>query len=930
MESFEMMTIDERARQFVMMMLKDTVPTPEVIREKVGLVSSMLETESPGERVDQESLAREVESLVSIWVPYGTELHDVTGHEPWLLDRKAKIDWDFWKRYEDYLIQEKGWAPEAVIRLEDLTDSVLENLEDPTRNGQWDRRGMVVGHVQSGKTANYTGLICKAVDAGYKLIIVLAGLHNSLRSQTQLRLDEGFLGFDTQRTRAFRNDNPRMGAGRLITPRPLIAHSLTSSAEKGDFNTAMANQIGVRLGSDPVLLVVKKYGSVLDNLIRWALHVSGEQAVDNGRKTVRKIPLLLVDDEADNASINTNPPSRDADGKLLPDEDVTTINRLIRKTLNSFEQSAYVGYTATPFANIFIHPQADSDDFGEDIFPRSFIINLPTPSNYTGPAQVFGLDRDLGEETDASGLPVVRLVNDFEHLIPSKHNKLLDIVRLPESLKTAIRAFIISCAARMARGQSAVHNSMLVHVTRYINPQKRVGALIKDELMSLQRRLMYGDGDASSQLIAELEEMWNDDFVPVTEEIRKRGIDPLVSEVEWHEVKDLLCEAASRIKVKLINGHATDALGYFEHPNGLSVIAVGGDKLSRGLTLEGLTVSYYLRATRMYDTLMQMGRWFGYRPGYVDLCRLYTSRELSDWYKHITAANEELREEFDRMAQCGRTPTDFGLKVRSHPGGLLVTGAGKMRHGTRMQVSFAGSLAESVVFHKDRTVIESNFAETESFLDDMRNRSRSNRRDNFIWAEVPGSEVAGFLGRLTGHQFSRRSDPQKLAEYITGQQSQGELTEWTVALVNNKAAPERIVAAGCDVGLTRRTDDSADDAAKYMLKKAHLISPQDEYLDLTEEEEAEALRLTREQWSQKQDSRREPDRPSGPFIRQVRPSKRGLLLIYLLDPANIDAESAFATRPFVGYAVSFPGSDSARAVEYVVNNVYWDEEFGLQ
>lgn len=483
---------------------------------------------------------------------------------------------------------------------------------------------------------------------------------------------------------------------------------------------------------------------------------------------------------------------------------------------------------------------------------------------------------------------------------------------------------------RMARGQSAVHNSMLVHVTRYVNPQKRVGALIKDELMSLQRRLMYGDGDSSSQLIAELEEMWNDDFAPVTEEIRKRGIDGLVSEVKWHEVKDLLCEAASRIKVKLINGHATDALDYFGHPNGLSVIAVGGDKLSRGLTLEGLTVSYYLRATRMYDTLMQMGRWFGYRPGYVDLCRLYTSRELSDWYKHITAANEELREEFDRMAQCGRTPTDFGLKVRSHPGGLLVTGASKMRHGTRMQVSFAGSLAESVVFHKDRKVIESNFAETESFLEDLRNRSRSNRRDNFIWTEVLGSDVAGFLGRLSGHQFSRRSDPQKLAEYITGQQSQGELTEWTVVLVNNRTAAERTVVAGCDVGLTRRTDDSADDADKYTLKKAHLISPQDEYLDLSEEEETEALRLTREQWSQRQDSRREPDRPSGPFIRQVRPSERGLLLIYLLDPANVDAEGTFATRPFVGYAVSFPGSDSARAVEYVVNNVYWDEEFGLQ
>ena len=136
----------------------------------------------------------------------------------------------------------------------------------------------------------------------------------------------------------------------------------------------------------------------------------------------------------------------------------------------------------------------------------------------------------------------------------------------------------------------------------------------------------------------------------------------------WEEVSSQLPDVVSDIQVRMINGTAKDALDYSEYEGaGLKVIAIGGDKLARGLTLEGLCVSYFLRASRMYDTLMQMGRWFGYRPGYLDLCRLYTTPDLSEWFGHIADAAEELREEFDIMAATGATPREYGLKVQSHP-----------------------------------------------------------------------------------------------------------------------------------------------------------------------------------------------------------------------------------------------------------------------
>lgn len=918
----------DKARQLTQVLLKgEQTPTRQIIQENVRSVLTMLSSQQ-GRAVDvnEEKLVRELESLFNIWMGIGTVLDNEEGHIPWLADRNSEINWDFWNRYVRYLEEEKGWAPATTTGLDQLTDSILQRLENPLRSGSWNRRGMVVGQVQSGKTANYTGLICKAVDAGYKLIIVLAGLQNSLRSQTQLRLDEGFLGRDSQVNRAFdRGQNSLMGAGQILTEKLLIAHSATSSAEKGDFNQRVANQNGtIPGGADPVLLVVKKNKSVLTNLLKWALSVRGIVNEESGRRIVRGVPLLVIDDEADNASINTNPPLFDENGNVEEEYDVSAINGLIRKLLHSFDQSAYVGYTATPFANIFIYPDPaqKNPEFGDDLFPRSFIINLPAPSNYIGPARVFGLDNDPAIGLEASeALPIIRLVDDQEEWMPDKHKKDHVPSELPGSIKEAIRSFILCCATRIVRGQENEHNSMLVHVTRFTAVQSEVAKQVQDELTSLQRRLRYGDGNAPGNLEEEFEQLWTNDFVPTTSSIVSSLADPELQPVSWEEVKSLLHRAASKIQVKKINGSAKDVLDYWEHKNGLSVIAIGGDKLSRGLTLEGLSVSYYLRASKMYDTLMQMGRWFGYRPGYLDLCRLYTTDELVEWYEHITVASEELRQEFDYMADVGATPDEFGLKVRTHPQGLVITGANKMKTGTNMQLSYAGSLSETPIFYKDEDINQKNFEVTEELLRRLGAYSEQDKTCNYIWRHVTAEKITNFLTDYKSHPKCRAADTSLLVKYIKAQLPMNELVSWTVILISNNRAKNRCSIAGHEVGLTKRRDVS-EFHQEYRLSKSHILSQMDELLDLPEDIQQEIKEIAKRKQIEE---RKRSSTPDGRLIRSKRSARNGLLLLYPLDPKEM--KKINSKVPVIGFVVSFPNSETAKKVEYTVNNVYWKEEF---
>lgn len=912
------------------------VITPSLIGQKIELVLAMNPKWREGH--DRQAATDELIRRFSLWIGQGTTLQNNEGHEDWLTAAR-KQDWRYWQRYREWL--ERKLSIKAVDALDCSTDSVLALLEDPEREGPWDRRGLVVGHVQSGKTSHYSGLICKAADAGYKIIIVLAGLHNNLRSQTQMRLDEAFLGF---KTTIFDDEAfEPIGVAEIDADPAIRPNFATTRTEKGDFSTKIARNLGITPEQRPWLFVVKKNKTVLTRLLGWIRnHVANTHDRETGRRIVTNLPLLLIDDEADHASVDTREMAFDENGRPDEEHEPTAINRLVRRILHSFSRSACVGYTATPFANIFIHEQAATREEGPDLFPAAFIVNLAAPSNYVGPARVFGARAEAGR---SSGLPVVRQVTDFEGWMPTKHKNghfPLHEGRneLPPSLNEAIDAFILACALRRLRGQEAEHCSMLVHVTRYTSVQRAVHAQAEERVRHLRQRLHRRTG-GHEEILASLRSLWERDFAPTTAAMAAEMPDEVGSftGATWEELEPLLAEAMADIQVRMINGTAKDALDYAENQKmGLKVIAIGGDKLARGLTLEGLTVSYFLRASKMYDTLMQMGRWFGYRPGYLDLGRLYTTGELVEWFEHIADASEELRDEFDFMAASGATPREYGLKVQSHPV-LTVTSSIKMRTARDLELSFSGGLSETVNFHREPVILQRNLEVSRRLVASLgtpeTNPSRPRNGsvhawEGYLWNDVSADDVTGFLDGYRGHPEARKANSALLAEFIRSLISSGELTRWAVALIGGGEGQAVPFGGGITVQALRRAAHGQH-PDRYSIRR--LMSPRDEAIDLDEAAWVQALDETRRAFRAdpgRNERRDEPDAPNGPAIRKVRPKERGVLFLYAVDPAlaGPDAGLPADAPPVIGFAVSFPASETGVRVRYRVNNIYWEQEYG--
>lgn len=893
----------------------DHQPSPEEVRTAVDVIFGMLAAQ--GERLDRDVLAKEVESLVTVFQEHSLGLADSDGHEPWLPEAKVNRSWNFWERYRWFLEDVQQLPMSVVHRLDQTTDDVLSELEDPDRGGTWCRKGLVIGQVQSGKTGQYIGLAAKAVDAGYKFIVVLAGIHNDLRSQTQLRIDEGLLGFDTQhQMRANQQGRSRvMGAGHMPLQggRRLDIASPTNSREDGDFGRKAAATINFPLGSFPVVLVVKKHYRILDYLRSWAVDVQGAE-VAGGRRIVQEIPLLVIDDEADNASVNT---------KKDPDADPTKTNRAIRDLLNSFDRAAYVGYTATPFANIYIDPDVDHVDAGRDLFPESFIRSLPSPSNYLGPERVFGLQTEDEEEDDVAALPLVREVSDADRWLPLKHRSGAILGgELPESLREAVMAFVLSCAARRARAQVKVHNSMLVHVTRFTQVQRQVNEQV-DEYVRLLTDTLRDRHGKGPQLVAKFRDLWMRSFVPTTACFPADE----APRVTWEEVASFLQDAIKKIRVKSINGTSQDVLDYYEHRRmGLSVIAIGGQKLSRGLTLEGLTVSYYLRWANSYDSLLQMGRWFGYRPGYEDLCRLYTSEDLKDAYAEVTSAVDELRREVDEMATLGLTPRQFGLKVRSSSLGLMVTAANKMRRSHKILLSYSGEGPETVIFDLKDSVLRHNLKALENFIQrlDAAVTAEPFRGETLRWNGIAPELVSGFLHDYRPDRMAQRVRPRLIAEYIDKCAKAGELRNWTVCLLSSSAAKSKLRVGPHEVGPVTRNalnkDDFRDDG-RYTIRR--VLSPSDEKIGLDDEQVRSAYDATKRAAAEKEKPT-EPQNPSGFHLRRERNPNNGLLLIYPI--VVLPETEGEPLTHLVGFQVSFPGSRQNIRVEYVANSIYLNED----
>ncbi|MCC5944486.1 MAG: Z1 domain-containing protein [Bernardetiaceae bacterium] len=804
---------------------------------------------------------------------------------------------------------------------------------NPKKEGSWDRRGMVVGHVQSGKTSNYVGLINKATDTGYKVIIVIAGTISSLRRQTQERIDSGFVGRSSSDFLE-KKLNSIVGVGQYQVNTEI--YPLTSSfyvkGDEGDFN----QKARIPIGKNPVVFVIKKNKGILEKLIDWLSRDVNIRDVD-GTPKLFDVPALIIDDEADAASVNAS--------KSI--EDIKTINKLIRTLLNLFNQNTFIGYTATPYANLFISQAYNEEQMtkvkgkeykiGEDLFPRDFIINIKAPTNYIGAAKIFGYENKNPEQTKEP-LDIFREISDYDppffRTINRKNKDILPEY-LPPSLERAIKSFILTCAIRRVRGQETKHNSMLVHVALLVKWIDRVAYLVNEKTKEYQNAIQSED----ASLFSELKELYETDFLPTTQNVLENldYTDIRIKQHTWEEVKQELKNAALKIDVRSVHGtrsttnleyHKIEEIDYNRYENGLSVIAVGGSRLSRGITLEGLSVSYYIRTTRMYDSLMQMGRWFGYRPGYVDLCRLYTTNQIFEWFNHITMATEEMRNDFDEMTARHQRPKDFRLKVRNHHGLLTITSLNKLYFAEDIEISFSGENPQTYSLLKTKVAIENNFNALKQLVKTMGLPPKADRKQlkgktrYLLYRNANIAALCNFIDTFKIEQPSIQNAT--LSDYIRTQAKGSKIKEWNICIISNtdnkvfidykgktprgeRQPNERVatfelqhnnevIAMGCSV----RNQQILRGGEFYLISKNQIDQTGDRQVDLSIQSQTYA------------------------GIKEQRASeKKGLLLIYALDERATFFEEKYGL-PIIGYSLHFPRIEDEEKVSYKVTPNYLD------
>lgn len=749
-----------------------------------------------------------------------------------------------WPRLKASL--EGKFPDEDFLSLDRASTKVVGSLADPFAEGL-KKRGLVLGYVQSGKTANYTSVIAKAADAGYRFVIVLAGMHNNLRRQTQTRLLNDL----------FLNDWVQL------------------TDEDRDFGGAFPGSPHMANPRTRMLAVVKKNATRLEHLKKWLSAISEDIRSD--------CPILLLDDEADQATPNT----------AASRKEMSAINRLLREIWGLIPTGSYVGYTATPFANIFMNPDDELE-----LYPADFIIDLPRPAAYFGAERLFGNPNPEDGDQQDDGLDAIRVVpeEDSRALTPGRPPSDWEAV-VPDSLESAIQWFVLATAIRRARGHDN-HSSMLIHTTHYIRPHAAMKREVEEFLVELRE---YVDSGVTDSLQTQFE----------VEKDRSAGVRtepmPTFSEVSQH-----LPQVMRDIKVIVDNGESEERLDYNPFNSDGSkaiqtVIAIGGGTLSRGLTLEGLCVSYFNRTSNTYDTLLQMGRWFGYRPGYEDLQRIWATESLREDFEFLGIVEAELRSEIRTMELQEKTPRELGVRVRAHPGRLEITSRAKMHFAREVDPDFSGDFRQTFILHEaDRTVIDGNSAAARKLI--QRGRTGSVTESGLgqvrqLWRGLSTEAVLEFINAYETHpdQMSLRRD--LLSGWLRQKASSA---TWNVGLASN--SPKSISMLGCwDAGL---------DEPVPMINRAPLKTSKVGVANI------KTLRSAID---------RVADLPSDlvrgvpsdeiPAVRSALVPNEGLIVIYPIShesqPTSAARRRMHAPAPLIGYSISFPSlgttSDSERS-----------------
>lgn len=716
-----------------------------------------------------------------------------------------------WKALVDKL-EEMG-RDAQIPALDSASTKVVQHTPDPAEPAR-PARGLVVGHVQSGKTSNFTAVAAKLADCDYRAVIVLSGIHNALRKQTQERLN-----------------------AQLADLNPELWFKITTLDD--DFRGTGSPVTHLSSEGKTLLIVAKKNATVLKRLLKWFRQPSARQVLQESK-------ILVIDDEADQASVATS-----------------SINPLIRDLLRTMPRSVYIGYTATPFANVFIDP-SNSDD----LYPRDFILSLPQPEEYFGTEKVFGRpDADPAKE-DVDGYDMIRIIPETDEFLLRPQNKDEEdgfIPTITSEVRQAVSWFLMATAARYHRGQYK-HSSMLIHTSF----KTVVHEAFRAPLDKLVREFRDAVANSEEKVLSALRAQWEDETtkVPATDFGREGET--------FDEILVHLPEVLERAAVVIDNSRSDARLEYkeeYEPHEAVVAIAVGGNTLSRGLTLEGLVSSLFIRPGNAYDTLMQMGRWFGFRIGYEDLPRIWMTDTLRGYFRDLSQVEYEMRQDIEAYQLQNQTPLDVAVRIRTHPA-LRVTA--KMGAAAPARTSYSGSRLQTRFFyHRDPAWLETNSEAAERLITSAaRNIVPETVENNILLRDVPVSLIEGFLDMYRIHPSATEMDTDLLKRYIQSQYSKDEpeLTRWNVAVIGGSGAPVSI--GGIETAFNIRSqlkEKAGDDPGKEYADIKTLMSKEDLVVDLPSIDQTSAKKA--------KESELKTKRVTDPVY-----SRHGLLVLYPIDP----------------------------------------------
>ena len=832
---------------------------------------------------------------------------------PMVFKSKDSVDWldgsenwperGYWSRYKKWMFAER--PTHVVQNLERDARVILGRLGNPQDSASWDRRGLVVGQVQSGKTQNFVGLLAMAIDAGYRQIVVLSGIHEDLRAQTQYRVDEGLIGqtyFDEEHARYQHRFVGVMKDDQGNTAEPGYTVMTSCSKKEGDFSEVMSSKV-TGSATGPYIYVVKKTKARLNRLKN---HFANQPVL-------LQQPLIVVDDEADQASINV--------GK---EDDPTTINRLIRELLDQFERRSYVGYTATPFANIFGDPDHQTESAGSDLFPKDFIVRLNPAPGYFGPEEFFGSEPSVyGDElgTNPSDVLVVPVRDAIEWKPPSKKSTpWTSCEPLPESLLDGIADFLVGAAIKSFRVASNPginpHTTMLVNVPRMNTHQKSLQEAITNQKEKIHRDVA-GDNQRHDSWINRLKAAYETRLSPTLRPTY--GTPP-----SWPEILMKISELVSRkLTVEVVNGTVEDMIEYDKHKeDGRLVIAIGGDKLSRGMTLEGLTVSYFLRRSNAWDTLLQMGRWFGYKSGYLDLCRLRTSDEIINRFREVSRRIENMNADLDELYGQGAEPSRIGMFVSRSELNLLPTGRQKFK--LAKLIPLQGRHSGKAVFRPFLPAVlktKKSTLDAARWLSEQASQLSSATPDGLVVGSdsvktffgVPAAIVAEYIQRAGLPSVEGRQSNAQLSENILSLAGRGFVRDWVVGFPtsgNTHGESKIPLTDGVSVTPALRTAEKEYGDGFSTYGSGDISQSLHVWADITYSEIV--------QKDQKPSSIKfsERGKEGGPFAATFyRPASRGLLLCYVIVGER-------GGEPGAIWHLSFPKMTDEQPYEVWANPVY--------